>query len=204
MGKRWSSERLLVLKDYIESGYTVPQIAERMDITRIAVKRAVETKLGGIQAVRKGIVKVRTQDEFAALMGVSRRTVAAWRKLKLIQPKRNRGVDYEHYGGRQRGWLFTERMITAFLEDRHTWPMWEPSAITDPATRAFAEGLRREAGGTWLSPKQVGERLGFAQNSIRSRIVRGLLPAHRIGMTWWIWSATVERKTHADSTDRSQ
>jgi hypothetical protein len=201
-GSPWSDAEIEELSDLLHEGYGIINAVRlyrrhRPDRSVVAVARQAATLLGhygsrrpGRPRIQPGPVRVRTQIEVAALMGVGTDTVAHWTArgwLPTIRTRRPREA-----GGRHPIVYIHDTDIHALLERREAWPAFDPERITDPDLRAAAEETRREAGGHWDAAYTILRREGYAGTA--GRYVREC-PAPLRLTTWrrvhYIWSADV-------------
>lgn len=110
----------------------------------------------------------------ARYFGVHQWTVKQWIKLKKLRFTRI-GLS-----GTKRDWfLIRESAIEKFIEDESTWHLWDPAELSDPIVREWATDLRQ--GVKYVTPRQLGEELGYSESTVRHWVQEGKIQALRGG-----------------------
>ena len=180
----WTADEEAYLAEAIQGGLPTTQIARTLGRTYYAVSVRL-SKLGiSVPAVRQGAIGVRTANQVAALMGVSRKLVERWIADRELVAKR---------GTKKRGThrLIADADLQSFLALRAAWPDWEPRHISDPDWRAAAEELRQAADGHWLATVEVGRQLYAAPQTVGDWVRTGRLPSMFRKGQYYVWSVTL-------------
>lgn len=184
----WTADELERLRELIAQGLSSRTIAHKLKRSQRAIQDRAHT-LGGLQAFRcDPLARVWTTPAIAALLGVSKSTVAVWRVRGWLPHVR------VEPGTRGRPAFITDDQLMTFLADKRYWPAWSPALMTDPDWRAYAEDLRRD--GDWISSKQAAARLGLTMRSFQRRRTWGDVAdvqALRYGREMLFWGPDVER-----------
>lgn len=188
MRRYWTEDDRALLDLMTQQGYGVPDIARKLkcDVQRIYN----HTKGGKIVTLRaqKG-AKVRPVVEVGTLFGVSKNTAYHWVERGWLQGRRNKAWAVRAGSKPQRPhYLITEQAILDFIENRKTWVAWDVWRITDPDWRKHAECVRRDAGGYWLTSKDMANRFGYSGGTVSEWARRGVLPSLKYGQNHFFWS----------------
>lgn len=171
----WTDDRLDLLHQLIDAGYTDITIARKLKTTPNAIKIARQRHL---QRFRLQDETLRTARQVAALFGVGcSKTIARWIASGWLVAKAG-----PQCGPNTKYWVHEDSLLT-FIQNPATWPAWAPEKITDPGLREWAKEQRGDV--VFLTPGQVGERFGVTPAAVNTWIARGLLPATRYG-NWWV------------------
>lgn len=196
----WTPDELADLRDLFHEGYGIFDAIRlfrrrRPERSWLAVRSQAQLMLGyrgyGTRQVEPGAVRVRTQTEVAALMGVDNTTVGVWTARGWLPTTRTRAPRKAGHG-----WprvYIHDTDLHALLERREAWPAFDPERIVDPDLREAALAVRAEAGGQWERVSSVVAREGYAPASA-DRFIR-TCPLALTLTTWgranYIWSADI-------------
>jgi excisionase family DNA binding protein len=181
--RAWRIEVLLA------EGLPTRLIAQRLRCSPGIIRDTLKRERIRITDIRSDdLDPVRSGEALANVFGVDDQTLQRWHRLGWLPGCHNR----LSRTSRSRKYFFTDRDVAALLRCREAWTSIQIERITDPNIRAELEHLQAEAGGHWLTPREVGERLGYCKGEINRLIRIGRIPATRIGRRNWIWSADLE------------
>ncbi len=158
----WTSEEQELLESLVEENKTDRQIAARLHRSAGSIKaKRVREQLAPAQET--GYTRAR----LARLFGVGFMTMCRW-------------FDAGWFGqsipvGKGTVRIITEQDLTDFIENEVHWHEWEPLAMTDANWREHATDVRH--GLTFLTTKDVGQRLGLTQATVLWRIGKGYIRA---------------------------
>lgn len=199
----WTQDEQDRVVDMLRDGRGVRDIARALGRSPSAVHCWIErSEYGSIHAIRTGdILQVRSASQVAALLGVPDWKVGRWCTSGYLGGRRNLSAHTQwdlkrrkdgRPRTRNRTFLITDDALLMFIQDRRYWMLWRPEHITDPAWRDEAIEARRRAGGDWLTPQQVGDRLGYTASAVTEWVRRGQLPGTRVGHRLYIWSTDLD------------
>lgn len=189
--KLWKPEEDDKIRDWIERGYSVRRIAKELRRSVSSIYDRVADYHGGVTKLRNGLLAVRTLKQTAELFGVPYQVATDWIRYGWLKAKRNAGkkpakAHERHY------YLITDEALITFIENRQTWPTWEPKWIADSDWRRVAEEARADAEGRWLTTKQIALQRGVSEECVCKWCRVYGLPAHQIGRRYYVWSTDLE------------
>lgn len=186
MSRHWTQQQEQELIALLREGYTLRQIARRLDRSYNAIVCRCED-LGGADWIRrpKDGLQVRTIDEVSKLFGVREYIVIYWLNKGWIEGRRNS----KRWGCET---LIADVSLVGLLSRRETWLTWKPERLTDPDWKDQALWERKRATGAWLSLKQAAQRCSGWPKTLWRAIRTGNLPATRQGHFWFVWSADLD------------
>lgn len=174
----WTPAEVAQLDMMLDAGLRDATIGRRLGRSPVAIN--IIRKRRGLAPRTQRLMSATT---VARLMGVPcSKTVSRWLDEGWLRGRRGQ------VRGPFRQWYVTHEAWLAFLEDPAYWHLWKPERLADSTLRAWAVETRTDI---FLTPGQVGKRLGFCHGAVNDWINRGLLPAVRNG-NWWIRERDLE------------
>jgi transposase len=194
----WTEDEKALVDVMLQEGASVPQIARKTKRTVEAIYRLASREQTPIDAIRdRRGARVRTAFEVGTFMGVSHHMVARWISYGLLDAARNNACA-KRFSQQRRGaphYLITDQALMRFVEQRNTWMAWTVDRMTDADWRMYAERLRTDAGGYWMSLSEVAERYIVGYTTAVGWRLRGYMAGvttARYGRTHYFWSADLE------------
>lgn len=190
---RWTAQERADLRDLLEQGYGIVdavRLFRRVHPHRS--ERGAMHQAGLLLGYRGGerlavsVLRVRSQREVSALMGVDPKTVATWVERGWLQVARTRPVRRTEWRRGGPTVLIHDTDVDAFLRHPPAWPSFDPARIADPDWRQAAEEARAAAGGRWVAVADVVGEAGYTRH-LASRFIHTYPGA--VALTEW-------RKTH--------
>jgi hypothetical protein len=169
----WTPARLWQLAMLLEQGRSDAAIGRELGVTANAVN--VARKRHGLQSRHRLLLSAH---EVSTILGLPDSTrVGRWIRYGWLVGRRGQRW------GRWVEWFVTRNALASFLADERYWPLWEPSAITDPWFRRHAASVRRDV--RYLTPSEVAWRFGVARMTAFTWMRTGQLPAMQCGRRWF-------------------
>lgn len=197
MYRRWTEDDRALFDLMTQQGYGALDIARKLkcDVTRI-----YNYSSGGklIAARNQAGARVRSMEDIRRLFGVNKMSPTYWRQRGWLKARRNRAYSHRIGKAERPQYLVSEDALMDFIQTRESWVAWECATMTDVTWRAYAEDVRRAAGGRWLTTKDMAARFGYDEKTPpewRRRGILGGVALVKYGSALFFWSADVDQWT---------
>lgn len=192
----WSEDETASAIEMLANGIPTTKAAKALRRTPLALRCQIHAQGATVTAIRRGgAVQTRTAQGVARLFGADCLSVARWIRRGWLAAVRD---DLKRR--KTRHYHVHDTAIQAMIDNRATWMGWDPARITDPEWREYAQQVRAEAGGHWLTTPEIAASLGYARHTVTEWVLRGRLPATQVGRLFYVWSADLAAFT-PPSTD---
>lgn len=210
---RWTKEQEDLIVEMLQAGHPLRLIAKRLNRTAYAVEKRCQLMGKKVREIRSTPGNsVYSAYSAARLFGVHVSVVLLWIEKKWLKACRNQTLKARGESAGRRPtpyYMIVESTIEKFMECREYWPAWSPAAIIDAGWRTYAEAVRLEASGEWLSVKDVARCFICDPHTVQCWISRGMMDSVekiRVCNAWYFWSADIngwrpiDRRVERDRT----
>lgn len=188
--RAWTDDEDAEAYALLAQGFSVPQVARRLKRTI----GSIYDRQNILAARNQDGAQVRSANAAAQLLGVSQPTLVSWIDRGWLRATRNRASARRGRKSIRPEYLITDDAIMLFIANRETWPAWEAKWIADPDWRAYADEQRRDAGGRWMTTKEIAYQLRVASTTVLDWYQRGTMAgvATVVYQHRFFWSADIE------------
>jgi len=170
----WTPAEDARLLEMLEDNRSYKQIAKALGRTEVAI--TLRCNRNDIPRLSKA--SGMTARAVARLMGIDEHVPKKWIAKDVLK-----GTHYPMKGSRPY-WRIEEEDLIAFLENEEHWHLWIPAKMKDLAWREWAQEMRE--GVEFVGTRETARILGWCRETITRRVLRGQIPARKLGFNWMI------------------